>query len=168
MLNGTFEPLCVVPARRAACLVIGGKAEVVIESSSPLRSAQLTLTMPSVVKLRYVVKAPHRRRVALNRRAVFARDDHRCQYCGAHADSIDHVFPRSRGGTHTWDNVVAACRACNIRKRDRLLEETTMRLARRPLPPRDAAWIVMAMGRVPDHWLPFLGVAPPMRASLTA
>ena len=61
-----------------------------------------------------------------------ARDGHRCQYCGAHADSIDHVVPRSRGGLHEWDNVVAACRACNVRKRDRLLKDSGMRLKRPP------------------------------------
>jgi 5-methylcytosine-specific restriction endonuclease McrA len=72
-----------------------------------------------VVRLRYVVKVPYHRRTALSRRAVFARDNHSCQYCGGHADSIDHVLPRSRGGDHSWENVAAACRSCNLRKRDR-------------------------------------------------
>ncbi len=95
---------------------------------------------------------------------MFTRDEHRCQYCGAHADSIDHVTPRSRGGQHVWENVVAACRACNIHKRDRLLEETTMHLARRPSAPRALAWVVVTVGRVPEHWAPYLEA----RTSLSA
>ncbi len=121
--------------RRAApcCLVLDEKAEVLHADGEVMHSEHLSLDVPSVIRLRYFVRVPFQRRCTLSRRAVFARDDHRCQYCGGHADSIDHVMPRSRGGQHVWENVVAACRACNIRKRDRLLEETTMHLARRPV-----------------------------------
>ena len=129
VLNATYEPLCIVPARRAVCLVLDEKAEVLHADGELMRSERLSLEVPSVIRLRYFVRVPFQRRCTLSRRAVFARDDHRCQYCGDHADSIDHVTPRSRGGQHVWENVVAACRACNIRKRDRLLEETTMHLA---------------------------------------
>jgi 5-methylcytosine-specific restriction endonuclease McrA len=85
-----------------------------------------------------------------------ARDAHTCQYCGARADSIDHVVPRSRGGAHTWDNVVAACRPCNLRKRDRMLHETSMRLHHRPRAPMGASWTILATGAVPDEWSPYL------------
>ena len=156
VLNGTYEPLCVVPARRAVCLLLVEKADLVEAHGGEVRSARLVMPRPSVIRLRYVVKVPYLRRTALSRRAVFARDEHRCQYCGATADSIDHVVPRARGGMHSWDNVVAACRPCNIRKRDRLLEESGMRLARRPLPPRDHSWVTVAVGRVPDAWRPYL------------
>ena len=87
---------------------------------------------------------------------MFARDNYRCQYCHAAAENIDHVIPRSRGGTHTWDNVVAACRACNARKEDRLLHEINMRLRRPPTTPHDRAWVIAATGsRRPDweQWL---------------
>jgi 5-methylcytosine-specific restriction endonuclease McrA len=88
-----------------------------------------------------------------------ARDGHRCQYCGATADSIDHVVPRSRGGAHEWENVTAACRPCNLRKRDRTPEEAGMPLARRPHVPRESAWIALAVNRVPDEWKPYLAHA---------
>jgi 5-methylcytosine-specific restriction endonuclease McrA len=114
------------------------------------------VNVPSVIRLRTFVKVPFRRRAPLNRRGVFARDGHRCQYCGAAAESIDHVVPRSRGGAHSWDNVVAACRPCNVRKRDRLLAETTMRLPREPEVPRDLTWVVVAVGHVPGSWEPYL------------
>ncbi|MCU1346381.1 MAG: hypothetical protein JWL70_2647 [Acidimicrobiia bacterium] len=156
VLNATYEPLCVVPGRRAICLVLAGKAEVVHEDGNVIHSERLSIASPSVIRLGYVVKVPYNRRTALSRRAVLARDEHRCQYCGANADSIDHVVPRSRGGEHCWENVVAACRPCNTRKRDRYLEDSGMRLARRPMAPRELGWVWMAVGRVPDAWRPYL------------
>jgi 5-methylcytosine-specific restriction endonuclease McrA len=160
VLNASYEPLSVVPDRRAAVLVLTEKAEVVLETGQVLRSERLCVALPSVVRLRTFVKVPFRRRAPLNRRGVFARDDGRCQYCSGPAESIDHVVPRSRGGQHTWENVVAACRGCNLRKRDRLVEETTMVLRRRPEPPRELTWVVVAAGTVPEQWHPYLDLAP--------
>jgi 5-methylcytosine-specific restriction endonuclease McrA len=159
VLNATYEPLSVVPVRRAVCLVLAEKAEIVHDDGGELRSAHLSVPRPVVIRLRYVVKVPYHRRTALSRRAVFARDGHRCQYCGNHADSIDHVLPRSRGGTHEWENVTACCRGCNLRKRDRTPEEAGMRLHRRPTAPRELAWVVVAVGSVPEAWKPYLARA---------
>jgi 5-methylcytosine-specific restriction endonuclease McrA len=105
------------------------------------------------------VRVPYHRRTALSRRAVFARDDHRCQYCGDFADSIDHVMPKSRGGENSWENVAAACRPCNVRKRDRTPNEANMQLARLPRAPRELAWISVAVPRVPEAWKPYLAHA---------
>jgi 5-methylcytosine-specific restriction endonuclease McrA len=159
VLNATYEPLSVVSARRAVCLVLAEKADVVHDDGTEMRSARVAVPTPIVIKLRYVVKVPYHRRTTLSRRAVFARDDGRCQYCGEHADSIDHVVPRSRGGTHEWENVVAACRPCNLRKRDREPDEAGMRLFRRPSAPRELAWVIVAVGRVPEAWKPYLAKA---------
>ena len=156
VLNTTYEPLCVVSARRAVVLVLTHKADLVTESGDAMHSERLTVSIPSIIRLRTFVRVPYRRRAALNRRAVFARDGSRCQYCAAPAESIDHVIPRSKGGEHVWENVVAACRPCNTRKRDRLLAETTMTLRRRPAAPRELTWITVAVGRVPDDWEPYL------------
>jgi 5-methylcytosine-specific restriction endonuclease McrA len=156
VLNATYEPLCVVSARRAVVLVLGEKADLLHESGDRMRSARLSVPVPSVIRLRYFVKVPFARRAALNRRAVFARDSARCQYCAAPAESIDHVLPRSRGGEHVWENVVAACRPCNTRKRDRLLSETSMSLRRRPGAPRELTWVSVAVGSVPRIWEPYL------------
>ncbi|MEX2658592.1 MAG: HNH endonuclease [Acidimicrobiales bacterium] len=159
VLNATYEPLCVVSARRAVVLVLAEKADVLHDSEEDMRSERLALKVPSVIRLRYFVKVPFRRRSALNRRAVFARDGGRCQYCGAAAESIDHVVPRAKGGSHTWENVVAACRPCNTAKRDRLLSETSMVLRRRPSVPRELTWITVAVGTIPPHWEPYLQTA---------
>ena len=156
VLNATFEPLCVVAARRAVVLVLSDKADLLHDDGGQLHSERLTVPVPSVIRLRYYVHVPYRRRAALNRRAVFARDGHHCQYCGAPAESIDHVVPRSRGGQHAWENVVAACRRCNTAKRDRLLEETTMVLRRPPRAPCEATWLTVTLGSVPPHWAPYL------------
>jgi 5-methylcytosine-specific restriction endonuclease McrA len=156
VLNTTFEPLCVVSARRAVVLLLTQKADLVTDSGERMHSERLSVEVPSVIKLRTFVRVPYRRRAALNRRAVFARDSSRCQYCAAPAESIDHVVPRSKGGEHVWENVVAACRPCNTRKRDRMLSDTTMVLRRRPTVPRELSWITVAVGRVPDDWEPYL------------
>ena len=156
VLNATYEPLCVVPARRALVLVLKEKAEVLHATDRAFHSERAAIPEPSVIRLTYFVKVPFRARAALNRRAVFARDEHRCQYCGAAAENIDHVIPRSRGGPHTWENVVAACRPCNTRKEDRLVHEAGLVLHRRPVAPQELTWIVVAVGTVHPHWEPYL------------
>jgi 5-methylcytosine-specific restriction endonuclease McrA len=159
VLNATYEPLSVVSARRAACLVLADKADVIEADGTALHSPTITLPSPLVIRLRYMVKVPFHRRTALSRRAVFARDDYRCQYCGRQADSIDHVMPRSRGGEHIWENVAAACRPCNLAKRDRTPDEAGMRLLRPCRAPRSTAWVVVSVTRVPEAWKPYLAIA---------
>ncbi|MBA3289396.1 MAG: HNH endonuclease [Acidimicrobiia bacterium] len=159
VLNASFEPLSVVPARRAVWLVFAEKADLVEEDGTELHSPSITLPSPLVIRLRYMVKVPYHRRTALSRRAVFARDDYRCQYCGTVADSIDHVLPRSRGGEHIWENVAAACRPCNLAKRDRTPDEAGMRLARPCRAPRSSSWVVVSVARVPEAWKPYLALA---------
>ena len=156
VLNATYEPLCVVPVRRAVVLVLKEKAEVLHATDAELHSERRAFAVPSVIRLTYFVKVPFRARAALSRRAVFVRDNHRCQYCGSSAENIDHVVPRSRGGEHVWENVVAACRPCNTRKEDRLLHEVGFVLRRKPMAPRELTWIIVAVGTVHPHWEPYL------------
>ncbi|MET0728515.1 MAG: HNH endonuclease [Acidimicrobiales bacterium] len=156
VLNATYEPLCIVPSRRAAVLVLAQRADILHDTGRALHSEHLTVPVPSVIRLRTFVKVPFRRRAALNRRGVFARDGHRCQYCGGSAESIDHVVPRSKGGEHCWENVVAACRSCNLRKGDRLLHTTSMNLRCHPVAPRESTWVIVSVESVPEHWEPYL------------
>jgi len=157
VLNASYEPLSVVSFRRAVCLLLDEKAEMVeCDESEVLRSELLSLPSPTVVRLRYMVKAPRRVAAAVSRRAVFARDEYRCQYCGNRADSIDHVLPRSRGGAHVWENLAAACRPCNTAKRDRTPDEAGMRLLRPCRAPRGTAWVALAAPFVPEAWKPYL------------
>ncbi len=159
VLNASFEPLSVVSARRATCLVLADKAEIIESSEELVRSPSFAMNVPLVVRLRYMVKAPRHRRAVLSRRAVFARDDYQCQYCGSHADSIDHIVPSSRGGHHSWENLVAACKPCNLSKRDRTPEEAGMVLRRPSVAPKSPAWAVIGVSRMPSAWRAYLPVA---------
>jgi 5-methylcytosine-specific restriction endonuclease McrA len=154
VLNASHQPLAVVPARRAVVLVLKDKAEVLASNGQVFRSEHISMDAPSVLRLRTFVKIPHRSHSPLTRRAVFARDGWTCQYCGAPAENLDHVLPRSRGGAHAWDNVVAACRRCNSRKENRLIEDVGLRLARRPAAPRDG--FRLSLGRLEPEWEAYL------------
>ena len=157
VLNATYEPLSVVPSRRAVVLVMRGRAVPVVDRDLTWSSERTTITVPSVVKLTYYVKVPYRHSVPVTRRAVFGRDGYTCQYCGRQAESIDHVLPRSRGGEHTWENVVACCRTCNMRKGDRLPHEAGLVLHAKPQAPRHYAWIYASAGYSLDPaWQPYL------------
>ena len=157
VLNASYEPLCVVSGRRAVVLVLTDKAVAVAPGGEVLHSERTAVEVPSVVRLRRYVRVPFRATVPLTRKAVFARDGGRCVYCDALATSLDHVVPKSRGGPHTWDNVVSACGRCNHVKADRAVAELGWRLRRPPQAPTGAAWRVVGGRRVDPRWHPWLG-----------
>jgi len=162
VLNATYEPLSIVPARRAACLVLAEKAEIVHDDGTELHSARLNIPSPTVIRLRYVVKVPYQRVAALSRRAIFARDEHRCQYCGHRFPpsqlTFDHVVPVARGGHKGWDNIVTCCVTCNRRKGDRTPEEIGFRLVRKPRRPAALPSLTLSLGiqRAPESWRDYL------------
>ena len=160
VLNASYEALCVVSARRAAVLVLTAKAIAVADGDGVLHSERRSLAVPSVVRLARFVKVPYRATVPLTRKAVFARDGGRCVYCGAAATSLDHVVPKSRGGSHSWDNVVSACARCNHVKADRGIAELGWRLTRTPAVPEGSAWRVVGARRVDPRWRPYLDGVP--------
>lgn len=150
ILNASFEPLHVCSVKRAVMLVMHEVAERVEDGDRVLRSPNAEFPVPSVIRLRRFIRRPYRQRVAFNRRNVFKRDEHTCQYCGDHSNdlTLDHVQPRSRGGATCWENVVACCKRCNARKRDRTPSEAHMQLRRRPRAPR--FMFTSAYGVLPD------------------
>jgi 5-methylcytosine-specific restriction endonuclease McrA len=154
VLNASYEPLAVVAARRAVVLVLKEKAEIIESNGMVFRSERLSIPAPSVVRLNYFVRVPYRARASLTRRAVFARDEWLCQYCGGAAENVDHVIPRSRGGMHTWENVVASCRRCNAKKENRMHEDVGMRLRRKPFAPRDG--LRLSLGKLEPEWESYL------------
>jgi 5-methylcytosine-specific restriction endonuclease McrA len=158
LLNATFEPLCVVSSRRAIVLVLAEKAVTVDSSPDVVHAETVSLPVPVVVRLTRYVRVPYPSSVPLSRRAVFSRDGQTCVYCGGSATSIDHVVPRSRGGTHTWDNVVAACRRCNHTKADRSLAELGWALPHPPRTPSGAAWRLLGHRTVDPRWREWLGM----------
>ena len=122
VLNATYEPINVCSVRRAVVLLLKEKAELLERGRWELHSESSTLARPVVIRLVSYVRVPrdaHRRKIT--RRAVFARDGWACQYCGSRSNlTVDHVIPRSKGGSSSWENIVASCAPCNRRKGDRL------------------------------------------------
>jgi 5-methylcytosine-specific restriction endonuclease McrA len=152
-LNASFEPLTIVPARRAVRLVLDGKAEILEEEGGKsFRSESRVVPAPAVIRLVRYVHVPYRFRRQVTNTFLFARDDYTCQYCGRHRSELrgrqfltrDHVRPLSRGGLNTWDNVVTSCSTCNNRKGGRLPGEAGMALAHDPLEPNyvHLVWVV--------------------------
>jgi 5-methylcytosine-specific restriction endonuclease McrA len=160
VLNQNYEPLNICNLRRAFVLVDRGKAEVLEHGDLGIRTATRLVPRPSVIKLSYMVKRP-RPQVRLSRREIFMRDDYMCQYCGSRSRelTLDHVVPKHRGGGHSWDNLVSACRPCNHRKGGKTLDEARMRLMRtprRPQPTQYFLWMQRLSGSASRAWLKFL------------
>jgi len=158
VLNASFEPLNVCSVRRAHVLVYKGKAEVIERLEQPLRSATDTYPWPHVIRLVTYVHVPRAAQRKISRRALFARDEWRCVYCGTTAGrlTLDHVVPRSRGGDSVWENVVTSCAPCNLRKGNRLPHEVSMELKRRPGPPAPVLFIRLSTPKIPTRWEPYL------------
>jgi 5-methylcytosine-specific restriction endonuclease McrA len=157
VLNASYEPLNVCSVRRAHVLVFKGKAEVIEKVDRPFRSASTTFPWPHVIRLLAYVRVPRAVQRRISRRALFARDGHRCVYCGSTGRlTLDHVVPRSRGGDSVWENVVTSCAPCNLRKGNRLPEELEMRMLVKPRVPTPALFVTLSAARIPDRWEPYL------------
>ncbi len=158
VLNASYEPLNVCSLRRAHVLVYKGKAEVVEELDRPLCSATRKFAWPHVIRLVHYVRVPRIVQRKISRRALFARDGWRCVYCGSSGGrlTLDHVVPRSRGGDSVWENVVTSCAPCNLRKGNRTLEESGLRLRTKPRPPAPVLFIRLAAPKIPHGWRPYL------------
>ena len=157
VLNASYEPLNVCSVRRAHVLVWKGNAEVLESLPKGLRSASDTFPWPHVIRLLHYVRVPRAVKRKISRRALFARDGHKCVYCGSSGRlTLDHVVPRSRGGDSVWENVVTSCAPCNLRKGNRLPEEIEMRMHITPRAPTPALFVTLSASRIPDRWQPYL------------
>ena len=145
VLNQNYEPLNVCNSRRALTLVDRGKAEVLEHGEGHIFSPSQAFPRPSVIRLVYLIRRP-RPAMRLSRREIFLRDRYTCQYCGrsSHDLTLDHVMPRHRGGQHTWENLVSACKGCNHRKAGRTPREAHMKLTREPFQPRSNSYYVFS------------------------
>jgi len=163
-LNASYEPLTLVPARRAIRLVLDRKAEILeVDELRRFRSERDDLPSPTVIRLVRFVHVPRRFRRQVTNTFLFARDEYSCQYCGRHRRELrgrqfltrDHVVPVSRGGENTWKNVVTACSTCNHRKGSRTPEESGMPLLTSPLEPNHVhlVWAVRRVTQVQARWV---------------
>ena len=159
VLNASYEPINVCTVRRATVLLLKERAEVLEQAEWHLHAESLTLPHPVVIRLTAYVRIPrdaHARKIT--RRAVFARDHWSCQYCGSERSTltVDHVIPRSKGGSSAWDNIVTCCAPCNRRKGDRLPHQVGMHPRNKPAPPSPTVFVYVATPRIPPAWQQYL------------
>lgn len=173
VLNRSWLPVHVTPVARALCMVYRAVARVVATdtlathdfeewvcldaptTNSWVRTPSIRIPVPEVVVLVHYDRVPCHE-APFTRRNLFLRDEFTCQYCGSRctADrlSIDHVLPRSRGGTTSWENCVLACVGCNARKADQTLKEAGLRLLRSPSRPRWTPYLTLRPNQRLDSW----------------
>jgi len=158
VLNATYEPINVCTVRRAVVLLLKEKAEVIERANWELHSERASMSRPMVIRLVTYVRVPHdTHRRKITRRAVFARDGWTCQYCGSRSNlTVDHVIPRSKGGSSEWDNIVAACAPCNRRKGDLTPGQAGMHPSREPSAPHPQVFIHVASPTIPATWKQWL------------
>ncbi len=164
VLNADFRPLSYYPLslwpwQDAIKAVFLDRVSILAEYDEVVHSQRTSIRIPSVVVLKDYVKP--QKRVAFTRFNLFLRDEFCCQYCGSKGDlTFDHVLPRSKGGLTSWENVVAACSPCNLRKANRLLRQSGMHLRRPPHRPNTEE--MQGVGRrfppnyLHDSWVDFL------------
>lgn len=161
LLNTSYEPLRVISWKKAVTLFFMGKVEIVEEYDHQIRSISIAIKAPAVVRLLSYAKR-HRGIPPLSRANIFARDNFECQYCSvslrANEATLDHVLPRSKGGTTTWTNIVTCCSKCNRKKGGRTPNEARMPLRNNPVQPEWLPVITFRLdGNVPIPWRYFLG-----------
>ena len=158
VLNQSYEPLSICTIRKAVVLLYLGKAESVInDDRKSLHSITSTYPWPSIIRISRFIKLPYKK-VVLTRKNILRRDSYKCAYCGR-SDiplTVDHVFPRARGGGETWENLVTACTICNNRKGDRTPEEANIKILSRPFKPSHIMFIKNVVGRLDERWKPYL------------
>ena len=138
-------------------------ADLAIPPDEPcIRTVALQIRVPEVIVLTHYSGIPTQT-ATFSRRNLYKRDHNTCQYCGSRPGtselSIDHVVPRSRGGTSSWENCVLACVRCNSRKADRLAHEAGMRLIAKPKAPRWTPIMEVPVARVRQSWRKFVSEA---------
>ena len=157
VLNQDFSPLMVCSVQRAFILVYLNKSEMVRPANGyKLHSVTHSYAMPSVIRLNRYVQAPYKG-VTLTRQNIFKRDNFECQYCGTKKElTLDHVIPGSRGGAHSWLNLVSACKKCNAKKGDYTPEEAGMPLRKKPYKPSYAIFLKDYANGSVGEWDEFL------------
>jgi 5-methylcytosine-specific restriction endonuclease McrA len=177
VLNRSWHAIHVTTVRRALALLYQDAAKAISPETFEMhdfrswadlaerrnrkciRTVTLKIPVPEVIVLKGYDGVPVRR-VSFSRRNIYKRDNHMCQYCGSKRPSeelsIDHVVPRSRGGTMSWTNCVLACLECNVKKGNRTLEESGMRLVRQPVKPDWAPYLELTLGYRRQSWEKFI------------
>jgi 5-methylcytosine-specific restriction endonuclease McrA len=164
VLNASYEPINVVPWKRAISLLFQGKVEVLAEYDREIHSITFTVRMPSVLRFLHLVRMRRRfQQAKFSRANIYSRDRHTCQYCGHRCSTedltFDHVIPVVKGGGKTWENIVTCCFECNHRKGGRTPEEAGMHLIRQPKAPDSfhrMIQIKIGLNTAPESWRDYI------------
>ncbi|MEO0139577.1 MAG: HNH endonuclease [candidate division WOR-3 bacterium] len=160
VLNVAYEAIGLTSIRRAINLLLKNKAESLVVYDRKIRSAKLSISVPSVIRLKYYIR-PLYKSAHPTKRNIFIRDRYRCQYCGSDKDlTIDHIIPKVRGGNDTWTNLVCACKKCNNRKGNLTPEEAGMKLLSKPRKPSYVELMILSKREIPEEWMEFLYFKP--------
>ena len=164
VLNADFRPLSYYPLslwpwQESIKAAVLDRVTVLAEYDTTVRSQRHEFRLPSVVVLKEFLHP--QKRVAFTRFNLFLRDQFACQYCSAKGDlTFDHVLPRSRGGITTWENVVAACSPCNLKKSNKTLKQAGMHLQHLPRQPMPDEMLAHGRRFPPNHlhesWMDYL------------
>ena len=161
VLNANYSPMMVCTAKRAICLEILNKIDILANYEEKVHSPSTTINLPSVIKIRDFIRYDNLS-VDLNRKNILSRDEHVCQYCGGNRDTltIDHILPKGRGGQDLWENLVTACKPCNQKKGNRTPEEANMLLKRTPKRPNRLHYFYKFVNEKQTEWRPYLFMEP--------
>lgn len=138
VLNASYEPIHFTNWKRAVVLLLKEKAQVLSKR---------------VIRLLNYIRIPLSKIMneKPSRSMVYTRDENKCQYCGVTRNlTIDHVIPKSKGGDDSWENLVVACVSCNTKKGNKLLENTDMRLIKKPRAPINKAMLYLNGTKNPE------------------
>ena len=157
VLNLNYEPINVCNVRRAVVLLGKGKAELLENGRGEIRTPSISMLVPSVIRLVYLVRRPFVQR-KLSKKEILLRDRHTCQYCGQQSKelTLDHIVPRLRYGDNSWENVVSACIPCNRRKAAHTPAEAGMTLLRKPKAPYPSPYYTLRNRTILDEWRKFI------------
>lgn len=157
LLNQSYQPLMTLGAKRAIILSFTEKVEVLERYVDQVRSINLSISVPSVIRLKDYVKF-NQKRIPLSRKNILKRDNNICQYCNSKSNfmTLDHIFPKDKGGRDSWENLVAACVPCNTKKGNKLLKDIDMILLKKPKAPSFLFNIQSELSNSQDSWKPYL------------
>jgi 5-methylcytosine-specific restriction endonuclease McrA len=154
VLNSAYMPISVTSLRRGFKLVFLGKAEIIeCDTKNPIITSNKEYERPLVIRLfRYVFI--QFKKVSLTRENIYKRDNYKCLYCGSNKNlTLDHVYPKSKGGKNKWTNLVTCCTDCNIKKDDNLLSDIDMKLKYEPFKPN---YLFLLHKNNRTEWKPYL------------
>ena len=157
LLNGSYEPLSVINGKKAIIMLITNKVDYIEKSEIYIHSEKHKISLPIIVKLKKYIKLNHRY-ISLTRKNIFKRDNYQCQYCKKSNVplTVDHILPKQKGGSDSWENLVSACNSCNLIKGNKLLKDINMYLINKPKKPHYLLYIQGQVNNEYNSWKPYL------------